>query len=207
MLKSENKPHLFSPNPEIQKVLDFWFGGEADAQIQRWFSSNPEFDQAIRSELGSLHAQACQGSLGDWERTPEGSLAILILLDQCSRNLFRGSGQAFAWDAQALALAKALCTSGGDQALPALARLFVYLPFEHSEALEDQDLAISLLQKLQTQAPAGLEAAMASFVNYAFQHREVIARFGRFPHRNARLNRASTPEELEFLSQPGSAFG
>jgi uncharacterized protein (DUF924 family) len=198
---------------DIAKVLNFWFEGYPHSrlpqseQIQRWFKSDPAFDDAIRSELGELHTQATTGDLANWESTPEGSLALLILLDQCSRNLFRGSGQAFAWDSQALTLAKALCASDGDQTLPALSRLFVYLPFEHSEALEDQDLAISLLQKLQTQAPAGLEAAMASFVDYAIQHREVIARFGRFPHRNERLNRSSTPEELDFLSQPGSAFG
>jgi uncharacterized protein (DUF924 family) len=198
---------------DIAKVLHFWFEGYPHSrlpqseQIQRWFKSDPAFDDDIRTELGSLHTQACQGSLSDWESTPEGSLALLILLDQCSRNLFRGSGQAFAWDAQALAVAKSLCASGGDQTLPALSRLFVYLPFEHSEALEDQEQAISLLQKLQTQAPVGLEGAMASFVDYALQHREVIARFGRFPHRNARLGRSSTPAEVEFLSQPGSAFG
>ncbi|MGE3724802.1 MAG: DUF924 family protein [Candidatus Sericytochromatia bacterium] len=204
---SENKPRLLSPNPAIQKVLDFWFAGNQATQIRRWFSANPEFDQSIRSELGTLHAQAAAGDLAEWETSPEGCLALLILLDQCSRNLFRGSGQAFAWDAQALKLAKALCASGGDQTLPALARLFVYLPFEHSEALEDQDQAVSCLQALQAQAPSGLEGAIDSFVDYAFKHREVIQRFGRFPHRNARLGRPSSPEEMNFLSQPGSSFG
>lgn len=201
------QPALFSPNPAIQQVLDFWFAEDQTAQIQRWFGSNPEFDQAIRRELGELHSQACQGSLDSWQATPEGCLAHLILLDQCSRNLFRGSGQAFAWDAQALQGAKALCASGEDQKLPILARLFVYLPFEHSEALADQDQAVSLFQNLQTQAPASLADAVAAFVDYAHKHREVIARFGRFPHRNQRLGRVSSPEELDFLSQPGSAFG
>lgn len=196
---------------DIAKVLNFWFEGYPHSrlpqseQIQRWFKSDPAFDDAIRSELGELHTQATTGNLENWESTPEGSLALLILLDQCSRNLFRGSGQAFAWDAQALALAKALCASGGDQALPALSRLFVYLPFNTARPLKTRIWPSAFYENCKPQ-PAGLEAAMASFVDYAFQHREVIARFGRSPPQ-CTPESLLHPRRIRFLSQPGSSFG
>lgn len=198
---------------EIAQVLDFWFAGYPHSrlpqseQIQRWFKVDPAFDESLRSHLGALYTQACEGQLADWAQTPEGALALVILLDQGSRNLWRGSGQAFAWDSVACQLAQTLCDRGWDHDLPPLARLFVYLPFEHSENLADQQKAVEKCQALHDQAPPELKDATAGFLDYAEKHLAVIARFGRFPHRNERLNRISTPEELAFLSEPGSAFG
>jgi uncharacterized protein (DUF924 family) len=198
---------------EISEVLDFWFAGYPVSRLpltelsKRWFSSQAEFDQEIQTKLGSLHTQASQGALDTWQDTPEGCLALLILLDQCSRNLFRGSPQAFAWDAQALTIAKKMQAEQTDQKLPFLARLFVYLPFEHSENEADQNSAVEALKMFEAQVPESLKSSAAYFLDYAIKHQEVIQLFGRFPHRNERLGRISSPEELEFLSQPGSSFG
>ena len=177
----------------LDDVLDFWF---SDAARPSWFVRSEAFDARVRETLGPLHAQAARGELDAWASDPRGALALVLLLDQVPRNTRRGSADAFACDPRALAHARAAVDAGLDRALDEEGRVFLYLPFEHSESLADQDRSVALMSSLT--APMWLD--------YAERHRQVIARFGRFPHRNAVLGRESTPEELEFLKQPGSSF-
>ena len=190
---------------QAQDVLDFWFlppdnrdYGQARGE---WFRKDDAFDAHIRARFGTLIDAAIEGGLRAWEATPHGALARLIVLDQLTRNVYRGTPRAFAGDAQALALAVALTQAGQDQLLPPMLRAFAYLPFEHAEDLAMQARAVELFQLL-SQAQPGFDGML----DYAERHQEVIARFGRFPHRNAILGRASTPQEVEFLRQPGSSF-
>ncbi|MBD1809673.1 DUF924 domain-containing protein [Microcoleus sp. FACHB-SPT15] len=189
---------------QAEAILEFWFGkpDEADYGKSRkvWFTKNPEFDDEVRSRFLNVHNQAAAGKLNDWNATPQGCLALIILLDQFPRNMFRGQPQAFATDPQALAYARHAVTQGFDKELPKLQRWFVYLPFEHSENLADQHRCVELCEQL------GDEPEMREAVDYAYRHLRVIERFGRFPHRNRILGRETTPEEAEFLKQPGSSF-
>ena len=166
-----------------------------------WFRKDEAFDAHIRARFGALIDAAIEGGLRAWEATPHGALARLIVLDQLTRNVYRGTPRAFAGDAQALALAVALTQAGQDRLLPPMLRAFAYLPFEHAEDLAMQARAVELFQLL-SQAQPGFDGML----DYAQRHQEVIARYGRFPHRNAILGRPSTPEEVEFLRQPGSSF-
>ncbi|OBV39459.1 DUF924 family protein [Janthinobacterium psychrotolerans] len=190
---------------QAKDVLDFWFlapDNPAHGQSRaEWFSKDDAFDAQIRERFGALIDTAIDGGLRDCAATPRGALAQILLLDQFTRNVYRGTPRAFAGDAQALALASALVQSGQDQELEPTLRAFVYMPFEHAEDLAMQARAVELFQLL-TQSRDGFE----SMLDYAQRHQEVIARFGRFPHRNAILGRDSTPEEAAFLLQPGSSF-
>ena len=190
---------------QAQEVLDFWFlpPDNLDYGQSRveWFRKDEAFDAHIRARFGTLIDAAIEGGLRAWEATPHGALARLIVLDQLTRNVYRGTPRAFAGDAQALALAVALTQAGQDEQLPPMLRAFAYLPFEHAEDLAMQARAVELFQLL-SQAQPGFDGML----DYAQRHQEVIARFGRFPHRNAILARPSTPEEVEFLRQPGSSF-
>ncbi len=190
---------------QAQDVLDFWFlapDNPAHGQSRaEWFRKDGAFDAQIRERFGALIDAAIAGGLHDWAATPRGALAQILLLDQFTRNVYRGTPRAFAGDPQALALAIALTQSGQDQELEPTLRAFVYMPFEHAEDLAMQARAVELFQLL-TQSREGYE----SMLDYAQRHQEVIARFGRFPHRNAILGRDSTPEEAAFLQQPGSGF-
>lgn len=190
---------------QAQDVLDFWFfapDNPAHGQSRaEWFRKDDAVDAQIRARFGALIDTAIAGGLRDWAATPRGALAQILLLDQFTRNVYRGTPRAFAGDAQALALAVALTQSGQDQELAPTLRAFVYMPFEHAEDLAMQARAVELFQLL-TQSREGCE----SMLDYAQRHQEVIARFGRFPHRNAILGRDSTPEEAAFLQQPGSSF-
>jgi len=187
-----------------QAVLDFWFG-PIDETRTVWFRQSDAFDAEIAQRFGALVEAALRSELSAWQATPQGSLATLLLLDQFTRNIFRGTPRAFAGDAQALALARQLVAAGQDQALPPLRRWFAYLPFEHAEDLAQQDEGVRLFSALAAESPAYAQT-LASALDYAERHRAVIRRFGRFPHRNEILARASTPEEIEFLKQPGSRF-
>lgn len=186
-------------------VLDFWFGPPTDpAHTQsrpQWFRKDPAFDADISRRFGALIDEALRGGLQDWSATPEGTLARILVLDQFTRNTGRDTPRAFAGDAQALALARALVASGADRTLTGVQRQFAYLPFEHSESLADQDTSIRLFAQLGQDEPA-----LAGLLEWAERHRVIVARFGRFPHRNAALGRPSTPEEAAFLLQPGSGF-
>jgi len=190
---------------QAQAVLDFWFlapdnPGHGQSRAE-WFRKDDAFDAQIRERFGALIDTAIDGGLRDWAATPRGALAQILLLDQFTRNVYRGTPRAFAGDAQALELAIALTQDGQDQQLEPTLRAFVYMPFEHAEDLAMQARAVELFQLL-TQSREGFE----SMLDYAQRHQEVIARFGRFPHRNAIQGRDSTPEEAAFLLQPGSSF-
>jgi uncharacterized protein (DUF924 family) len=183
-------------------VLDFWFGAHGDygKRHKRWFSKDAAFDGEIRRRFAALLDDLAAGAHRDWLAEPRACLARIVALDQFPRQIHRGSPRAFAADALALEAARHAVAGGYDAGMLPVERLFVYLPFEHSESLADQDLACELMRPL-VQFPETEDA-----LRYAEAHRVIIARFGRFPHRNAALGRASTAEELEFLRQPGSAF-
>ena len=188
-----------------QQVLDFWFGApdsaEFGTQRKAWFVKDAEFDRRIVERFGPTIERALRGELDAWAQTPSGALARILLLDQFTRNAFRGDRRAFAGDAQALAAAIALVGSRQDESLPSVLRAFAYLPFEHAEGLAMQDEAIRLFTRLVTTAPE-----LASMLDYAHRHRAVIERFGRFPHRNAALGHQSTAEELAYIATPGTGF-
>lgn len=185
---------------DARDLLRFWFGPEPVSRAE-WFRKDPAFDEAIRQRFGATLERALAGELDGWAATPEGTLALLVLLDQFPRNLFRGQARAFAGDARALALAREAVARGDDRSLHPVQRPFVYLPFEHAEDRAAQDESIRLFTALAAESPAH-----ADTLHWAHRHREVILRFGRYPHRNAALGRASTPEELAFLAEPGSSF-
>jgi uncharacterized protein (DUF924 family) len=182
------------------RVLRFWFGQGADRgkPHKRWFEKDPGFDAEVARRFRSLHDRLSTNL--DWLDTAPGCLARILVLDQFPRHIYRGSAQAFSSDALALEAAKQMVAKGWDRSLLPVERMFAYLPFEHSESLSDQDRACELCAALQAFPET------ADVHRYALAHREVIQRFGRFPHRNAALGRPSTPEEVEFLKQPGSSF-
>jgi len=186
-------------------ILAFWFGrpGEpAHGQARSvWFRKDACFDDEVRSRFLADVEAALAGQLAHWAATPDGLLALLILLDQFPRNLFRGEASAFAGDAQARELAAIAIAEGWDKPLSAVEKLFIYLPFEHSESFADQQRSLALFTEL-----AAAHAGCERFLDYARRHFEVIARFGRFPHRNAALGRDSTADEAAYLAQPGSGF-
>jgi uncharacterized protein (DUF924 family) len=192
-------------DPQAQAVLDFWFGRAGDADYLQshaaWFRKDEAFDAAIRDEFGAVIEAALRGELRPWAGTPESAVAWIVVLDQFPRNAFRGSARMFAGDALALAAARALVATGADRTLPGVMRQFVYLPFEHAEDLGVQHESIRLFAELARDEPA-----LAGLPEWARKHMEIVARFGRYPHRNALLGRASTAEEIEFLQQPGSGF-
>lgn len=188
-----------------QDVLDFWFGVEGSATDGRrraeWFRKSDAFDTEIASRFGHCIERALRGELAFWTSTPHGALALVLVLDQLTRNAFRETPRSFAGDAQALALASAVVGSAQDLALSMIQRPFVYLPFEHAEGIGMQDESVRLMTRLVEVDPDSRD-----LLDYAARHREVIARFGRFPHRNAILGRQSTAEEVAFLTQLGSRF-
>ena len=189
-----------------QEVLDFWFLAPNDprygSQRAEWFRKDEAFDAAIRERFAALAEQAVAGGLREWDQKgPLGTLARILVLDQFTRNAYRGTPDAFAGDPLALAAALQLADSGDDQDLLPVQRAFAYMPFEHAEDAAMQERAVALFTRL-----AALNPDYEGMLDYAHRHRGVIARFGRFPHRNAILGRASTPEELDYLRQPGSGF-
>ncbi|MXP61754.1 DUF924 domain-containing protein [Roseomonas sp. M0104] len=185
-------------------LLNFWFAEGRTVARPVWFQRDEHFDAAIRTRFGALLAPARDGELDAWASRPEGTLALLLLLDQFPRNLCRGRSDAFASDPHARAVARrAVLEQRQDLALPPVARTFLYLPFEHSEAMADQDLSVALFEGLRDD-PA--HRAPGGTIDYAWRHRRVIRRFGRFPHRNAVLGRTSTPEESVYLTLPGAGF-
>ena len=176
--------------PPPEEVLSFWF-----ADPPRWWRKDPAFDAEVRDRFLAVHGAVERGEHEDWLETARGALAYVIVLDQLSRNMFRGTARMFAGDARARAAARRAVDRGDDRTLSEAERSFLYMPFMHSEDLADQDRGAGLFA---SGAPAELR--------YAEQHRDIVRRFGRFPHRNALLGRESSPEEQEFLKQPGSSF-
>jgi len=178
---------------EYTEIIHFWFD-EIDTSL--WFKKNEEFDQQLRDRFSTVHRSAACGELYSWRSNPEGRLAEIIVLDQFSRNMFRDSDQAFAYDAIALVLSQVAVEAGDDKRIEASHRAFMYMPFMHSESPVIHEQAVKLFSQ------PGLERNL----EFEMKHKAIIDRFGRYPHRNAVLGRTSTAEELEFLQQPGSSF-
>ncbi len=174
-----------------QAVLDFW----REAGPKKWFTKDAAFDDAIRDHFLETHEAAVAGKLADWEATPDGALALAIALDQFPRNMFRGTARTFAADPLARQVADRAIAKGFDQQVPARERGFFYLPFMHSERLEDQERSVALYRALGD----------AENLKYADDHADIIRKFGRFPHRNAVLGRTTTAEEQAFLDSGGFA--
>lgn len=179
---------------QIDAILEFWFGPDPGEKRDAWFERSDAFDEEIRTKFGAVQAQAAAGECDGWAETPRGALALVLLLDQFSRNLFRGDARAFASDSKALGIADAAIQKGWDREFPEIMRIFFYLPHEHCEDLEVQRRCVELF----TGTEWGTE--------YAEAHFKLIERFGRFPHRNAVLGRENTPDEEAYLSQPREGF-
>jgi uncharacterized protein (DUF924 family) len=183
------------------EVLDFWFGREGEPGYgefrEAWFTKDPEFDQRVRDRFEALHEAAAAGELDDWKEEARSCLALVILLDQLPRNMYRGDPRSYATDYKAQETAEHAVDRAFDRELPAFQRMFLYMPFMHSEDLAHQRRSVELFRALGGENDA---------TGYAVRHMEIVERFGRFPHRNEVLGRRTTPEEAEFLTQPGSSF-
>ena len=188
----------------MNEVLDFWFGGLDSPEFgkvqKKWFEKDADFDTEVRSGFLPQYELASSSQLQFWQDSPENCLALILLLDQFPRNMFRETPQAFATDSKALAAAEYAVNNNFDSQLLTVQKWFIYLPFEHSENLEHQQKSVELFSNLQG------EPDSQSVIDYAIRHLEIIERFGRFPHRNQILGRKTTIEETEFLKQPGSGF-
>lgn len=195
---------LKAGDAQAQRVLAFWFdgpdGGERGRVRSQWFGKDPVFDQDIRDAFGALIERALAGGCEHWAFDPDTAPALVIVLDQFTRNVFRDTPKMFAGDAVALAAARRIVAEGWDLRYDPLLRWFCYLPFEHSESLDDQRESLRLFGQLRDDPLAG------GAWSWAVRHYEVVERFGRYPHRNAILGRESTPAEEAFLREPGSRF-
>ncbi len=187
-----------------EEILDFWFGCEGEEGYgefrEAWFTKDPEFDREIRDRFETVYKEAASGELDSWKEEAQSCLALIIVLDQFPRNMFRGDARMYAADELALAAARYALERAYDRELARFQRVFMYLPFEHSEELDDQRLSVELFRGLAT------EMGSKDLLGYAVRHLEIVERFGRFPHRNEILGRRTTPEEAEFLKEPGSSF-
>ena len=194
-------------------VLSFWFArslDDPDAALARrpvWFAPDAAFDAQIADRFGATIEAAARGELDGWSEDARGALALVLLLDQFPRNAFRGTARAFAFDAMALRIARDALAQGYDSQLHPLEAAFLFLPFEHAEDLDCQDEAVRRFEALVTATPPAFRESSEIALAFAHQHREAIRRFGRFPHRNAVLGRASTPDELAHLESGGATFG
>jgi uncharacterized protein (DUF924 family) len=193
-------------------ILQFWFGdvdelGRSDVQhSRRWFMKDEAFDREIADRFGQTYADVRGGLREAWLDDPRGRVAYVIVLDQFPRNMFRGTARAFEGDRQALAAAIEGVARHDDAALTVNERSFLYMPYMHSEEIDMQERSVALFKDLLADAPSELRGSLLAAVQYAEKHREVVARFGRFPHRNTALGRESTPAERAFIAEPGSAF-
>ena len=196
-----------------EQLLECWFADAlqspeaAQARCKLWFGQDPAFDELLRQRFGDLPRRAQGGDFEAWSRQPRYALARIIALDQLPRNLYRGSAASFAFDAAALTFAQHAVARGYDDRLHPLEAVFMYLPFEHAEDVSMQLRSVELLERLQSRAPAAMTSLFAGFADYAHRHHAVVARFGRFPHRNAVLSRTSTAEEAAYLCEGGEHFG
>lgn len=190
-----------------EEVLHFWFTGNCHDGVTTfeclkiWWGKQPAIDAYISDHFEPLIKQGMAGELRDWETTPEGTFALIILYDQMSRNAYRGTAGMFSQDQEALRLAKSAIEQGWDVQFPTQKRMFFYMPLMHAEDMADQDFGVKKFSEL-----AAEDSSKTQFIDYMNRHRAIIERFGRYPHRNKILNRNSTPEEEEFLLQPGSSF-
>ena len=170
-----------------EELLDYWF---SESVAKLWFNSTPEFDQELRDKFMDTYQAASEGQLNDWQETAKGALALVIIFDQLPLNMFRGKPESFAAEAKAREIAGQSIDNGFDQTFTDKQKAFLYMPFMHSEDLDDQDRSVALYEK----------ANLNDNLRFAHHHREIIRRFGRFPHRNDILGRESTQEELDYLS-------
>ncbi|MGE0546786.1 MAG: DUF924 family protein [Kofleriaceae bacterium] len=201
-------------DPRAIDVLEFWFGKEpivSPELAKRWFVKDPAFDAEIKSRFGDLIDAAARGDLDDWSTEPTSALARIVVLDQFPRNVFRNDARSFATDAKALAGSRALIAAGRDRELTFYGRMFAYLPFEHAEDRATQAEGVAHYERLVADAaaantPAPVRQLMDVALDFARKHAELIQTYGRFPHRNAVLGRASTAEEQEYLAKPGAGF-
>ena len=199
-------------NNTIEAILTFWFGEldehgyAAEERNKLWFQGGAATDAAIRTQFGAVHKQAQQGELDHWAGQPRGRLALIIVLDQFSRNIFRGSGAAFSSDSKALELCQEGLRLQHDLQLAPSEQEFFYLPLEHSENLADQKRCVELYTKLRDAAPPAYRKRAQSNLDYAVKHQEIIEQFGRFPHRNKALGRTSTEQEQRYL-ETATTFG
>jgi uncharacterized protein (DUF924 family) len=184
-------------------VLDFWFSEQSRAL---WFEKNAAFDEAIRTRFEDTLRAAAAGELDHWERTAPGALALVIVLDQFPRNLYRGSARAFAADARAREVADRALSRRLDQEIPLVQRHFFFLPFEHSESGADQERSVALFQAWAEAHDGAARDRALEQMRYVHRHAEIVERFGRFPHRNEALGRESTEAEIAFLKEPMSGF-
>lgn len=197
---------------DCSAVLEFWFGTDTDDALVAknrasiWWGKNQQTDDDIERWFGSLVLAARDGELAHWEESASCLLALIILTDQFPRNIYRGTPDSFAFDTIALDLCLRGLKQGVDRELRPIQRVFFYLPLEHSEELENQVRSVELFRKLAGEVETRLKSTFDAYLDYALRHHAIIERFGRFPHRNEILGRQSTPEEAEFLKQPGSSF-
>jgi uncharacterized protein (DUF924 family) len=197
----------------ISEVLTFWFANAlesveaARARSKVWFANDPQFDAETARRFSDLPIEAAAGSLDSWMNAAESALARVIVLDQFPRNLYRGDARAFAFDALALAGSISALERGFSIRLHPVQTVFLLLPLEHAEDRTMQQRSVALFEELRGRAPAGCEPQFDGYADYARRHRDVIERFGRFPHRNAVLGRTSTPEERKYLESGGEHFG
>ena len=197
-----------------EEILRFWFGepaadtADVDALMKRWFSADRALDAITRDRFGPAMTEAAASRLGDWEARPRGRLALILLLDQFPRNAFRGTAAAFAQDSMALDQTMEGIAAAQDQELQPLERLFFYMPMQHSESVSTQNRSVETFDELVRSAPTDAMAdVLTNSADHARQHRDIIAEFGRFPHRNAILGRISTEAEMRYLEQGGATFG
>ncbi len=196
-----------------EEILDFWFADAANdpskamARVTFWFASDPTIDAKIKARFGEAVERAAGGKLEDWRTAPTSCLALVILLDQFPRNLYRATPEAFGCDARALAVAQGAVAAGFLESLSIAQQAFFVLPYEHAEDLEMQRSCIRLLEGILDRAPEDWKSFIRSMLDYAKAHAEIIERFGRYPHRNAVLGRLSTPEERQYLEGGGESFG
>jgi uncharacterized protein (DUF924 family) len=195
-----------------QSILEYWFGSKADdaavaaERSDLWWSKNAAIDEEIRRRFETLVLKAGSGKLDHWSLTAKSRLALILLTDQFPRNIYRDSARAFAFDAKALAWCLEGINEGLDRALRPIERVFFYLPLEHEESLQHQQQSVNFFRSLADTVRPDQKPAFDVFLNFAVRHRNIIERFGRFPHRNKILGRQSTPEELAFLAEAESSF-
>ena len=197
----------------IPEIIEFWLGSSLDSPESAsgrkdwWYKGGPPVDDEIRTRFGVLVQQACANELVVWQSTPEGALALVLLLDQFTRNIYRNTPQAYSGDARAFEVVTQAIERNIDTALPAVSRIWFYHPYHHAENVEEQDRGLALLNKLQNEAPEEWKPYVKQSIDGWTRHRDIVARFGRFPHRNAVLARDSTKEEKTFLETNGDAYG
>lgn len=197
----------------IAEITQFWLGpalespDAANSRRDWWYRGGEAVDAEIRARFGPLVDAACNGGLADWEKSGQGAFALILLLDQFTRNIFRGTTRAYAGDGRAFQVVSTAIAAGLDTSLHPVERIWLYHPFHHSESVAEQDRGLALLQAVHSDAPADWRPYVERSIQGWTRHRNIVSRFNRFPHRNHKLGRQSTAEELAFLATEGESFG